>query len=438
MAELTDNQLDNMTDKEISDLHYEAVEQAKNAKVPETEILEEEIQEEEILEYTEEIDSEDVDEEDVEEDLEDIEDLEDETELYSGSPENPDEGTEDHNDSDEDEGETEEEEDLEDTDTETPDGESVEGEDKTTDTTEELEDNSQREQKVTKFKANGVEYSFTEKEQLEMFPQVFGQAMDYSKKTQGIAKVRKRVDALDQANIGEKDLNLLIDAFKGNKQAIAEIAKRTDVDVLDLDMDSDKSYVANDYGRDEKDLAVVDVITSIENDIEFSTTKNILEKEWDDRSWKAAHEDPSIIQGLHSEIQSGMYQKIKPLADKLKVYGGAKSSDLDYYNMAVQQYNDTLARESVRESDNRSRQLASKTAADEAKKVKLAKAKEAEKVKSVKDARAKREAAKKASTERKKARVTNKRSSATKVTNAMDLSESEFDELYEKIMSSGN
>ena len=68
-----------------------------------------------------------------------------------------------------------------------------------------------------KYKANGKEYEFTADEIMKRFPQVFGQAMDYTRKMQGIKPWRQTIDALEQAQLGHEDVNLMIDALRGTR-----------------------------------------------------------------------------------------------------------------------------------------------------------------------------------------------------------------------------
>ena len=185
-----------------------------------------------------------------------------------------------------------------------------------------------------KFKANNKEYEFTEEEMKSQFPKVFGQAMDYTRKTQAMKPWRKTIDAIEQAKLGHDDINLMIDVLRGDKQAIAEVIKRTGVDALDLDTENSK-YIPKDYGRDESALAIKDVIDEISGDREYDSTHKILTKDWDETSFREMTKDPELIKQLHIDVKSGMFSKVQPIAEKMKLYDGNKQSDLDYYKMAA-------------------------------------------------------------------------------------------------------
>ena len=209
-------------------------------------------------------------------------------------------------------------------------------EEPTEDTKEDEIDEIAEVQKIS-FKANGKEYAFTEDEIKAQFPKIFGQAMDYTKKTQALKPWRKTIDALEQAKIGHDEVSLMIDVLRGDKQAIAEVVKRAGVDTLELDPENSK-YVPKDYGRDETALAIKDIVDEISADKEYEVTHKILSKDWDDNSFKEMTKDPELIKLLHIDIKNGMYDRVQPIAEKMKVFDRGRQSDLDYYKMAAQEY----------------------------------------------------------------------------------------------------
>lgn len=213
----------------------------------------------------------------------------------------------------------------------------IDGETEQTDEVDDIDIPQTTEIQKLKFKANGKEYELTEAEMREMFPKVFGQAMDYTRKTQAMKPWRKTIDAIEQAKLSHDQINLMIDVFKGDKNAIAEVIKRTGVDALDLDTENSR-YEPKDYGRDDATLAIKDVVDEISADKEYETTHKILSKEWDERSFKEFTKDPDMIRLLHMDVKSGTYDKVQPIAEKLKVFDGGRQTDLDYYKLAANEY----------------------------------------------------------------------------------------------------
>ena len=393
---------------EMSDEDLEAAFAAAKADEGSPEVA---IEEEVVDDVTEEeeIESEDEVEEEEIIDEEEVDDLEQPTEDSDGDT------------SSEIEEEAEDEEDTTEATEDEPDGAS-EDEDETL--TEDEAETKIEEQLTTqdyKMKANGKEYTFTEDEMKAQFPKIFGQAMDYTKKMQAIKPWRKQIDALEQNEITPDKLNLMIDALKGDKGAINELIKTTGTDVMELGADEDR-YVAKDYGRDDTALAIKDVVDSISQDKEYETTHRVLSKEWDDRSWNDMSKNPELIELLHIDVKNGMYDKVQPIAEKLKVYGKGAKSDLDYYKEAAGVY---FAQQ---EQDNRRLVDAGKRAEAEEK----AKA-EKSRIAEVKQKQTKAKTAKQTSTRRKAAAPTKKAAGTKRATNYLDDSDEAFEEWYSKL-----
>lgn len=277
---------------------------------------------------------------------------------------------------------------------------------------------AQQEQQELVFKANGREFKFTQNEMLEQFPRIFGQAMDYTKKTQAIKQWRKTIDAIEQAKLGHEDVNLMIDVMKGNKEAIAEVLKRTGVDSLEIDTENSK-YTPNDYGRDDKALAIKEIVEEISVDKEYEITHRVLSKEWDEKSFREMTEDPDLIRLLHVDVKTGMFDKVQPIADKIKVLDRGNKTDLEYYRLASielaqqQQEANRVSYEAERQKQEREAKLARQVEIDRVKKTQ-----ERQKEVAVK------------AVERKAATPTTRKVPTSKVVDYLDNSDEAFEEWY--------
>ena len=277
-------------------------------------------------------------------------------------------------------------------------------------------------QEILKVKANGQEYEFTLDEMKSQFGSIFAKAQDYTKKTQALKEYRRTIDIVQNAGLSDNDLNLFADVLKGDKDAIAAVLKRTGVDALDLDVEN-VNYAPKNYGRNDTELAIKDIVDDISADKEYVITHNILEKQWDSKSREKFIEDPNMIKGLHIDVKSGLYDKLNPIMQKLKIYDGNSKSDLEYYFMAHDQY-----------------QASQREASSKAEKAELAriddhaKATEAEKVSNVKAKIAQQTATKDASVKRKAAAPTKKTAGTSKINYLNDdPSDEELDEWYKNI-----
>ncbi len=306
-------------------------------------------------------------------------------------------------------------------DTTKPDKEVVEGdEDPIEDDNleDEIVDEAQKEHQELAFKANGREYKFTQDEIMAQFPKIFGQAMDYTKKTQAMKPWRKTIDAIEEAKLGHDDINLMIDVMKGNKEAIAEVLKRTGVDSLEIDTENSK-YTPNDYGRDDKALAIKDIIEEISVDREYEITHKVLSKEWDEKSFRRMTDDPELIRLLHNDVKSGTFDKVQAVAEKIKVFDRGLKTDLEYYELAsmeiAQQYQEEQRRayDVERQRLDREARLARQAEIDRVRKTQE-RQKEVE-VKAV---------------ERKAATPTSRKAVSSKVVDYLDDSDEAFEDWY--------
>jgi hypothetical protein len=425
----TEDELWDMSEEELETAFKEASAQQNS---PETE-LENNSAEEEITDS--ETSTEDADEEvkvTSNEDEEVTSDKDEEVIDGQDQPENTEES--DHNASDESDVEevtdAETDEDAE----ENPDGDAEADETENSDDTEKDGDEKQPARSYS-FRANGKDYEFSSDEIVDQFPKIFGQAMDYTKKMQTIKPWRKTIDALEGASLSHGDVSLMIDVLKGDKEAITEVLKRTGTDTLELNTEEDSNYEAKDYGRNDSALAISDIVDEISKDAEYATTQNILSKEWDEKSWETISEKPEMIKLLHTDVKSGMYKTLQPIAEKLKVYDGGNKSDLDYYKAAAEQHLGKLAQQDVynQQQAYKKEQQKAATASD---KLKADTADKKLRVDNAKVENDKRNANKSASAKRKAAAPTKSVSTDRPVVDYLNDSDEDFDEWYKQLQDS--
>ena len=388
---MNEDQLFNMSDEEL---------EAEFNRAKEDDGLQDEIVEEEIDDMPEEDEGEELDtEEDLEqpeEDSDDDLDAEDDEEEI------------DSEDSEDGEGEPDEE---------------LEAEEEQTEEEVDAEAEEVLEAQKHRFKANGKEYEFTPDEIMEQFPKIFGQAMDYTKKTQAMKPWRKTIDAIESAQLKHDDINLMIDVLKGDKGALTEVMKRTGVDALDLDMEAN-NYKPNDYGRDGTALDIKEIIEDISADKEYDTTHKILSKDWDETSFNEMTKDPQLIRLLHNDVKSGMFDKVQPIAEKLKVFDNGRKSDLDYYKDAAQEY--------FREQAEGSRRQQAAEQARLDREARVAKQAELDRVKAT---QAKQKTVKAEAKNRKAAAPTRKSAGTKKSIDFLDASDEAFEDWYKDLES---
>lgn len=192
-----------------------------------------------------------------------------------------------------------------------------------------------------KFRANGQDFEFSQEEINEQFETVFGKAMDYTQKMQKIAPFRKMISALEQEGVSHEQLNVALDALKGDKGAIKKLLEQNKIDAYDLtseEADTATPYVPSNYGKDETALAIEEITSKISGDEEFKITTNVIDEQWDGASRQQIANNPKMIEGLHNDIKSGLYDQVAPMAMKMKVLDGHSKSDIEYYMIAGNQF----------------------------------------------------------------------------------------------------
>lgn len=343
-------------------------------------------------------------------DMDQPEESEEESDEISTDEAEDEESTEDVDKDEESDDETEENlEDEESADTETD-------EQSQSESTEDKSKEESTEAKKLSVKANGQTFEFTKEEALEQFPAVFSKAIDYTRKTQELKPWAKQISALKEANIAQEDLNVMIDAFKGNKDAIATIIKKADIDTLDIDTENTKDYIPNQYGKDDRALAIEEAVAPIMNDEEYVITHNVIEEQWDDKSRQAFVRNPQLIQDLHYDVKNGIYDKVAPLSMKMKVMDGGRKSDIEYYILAGRQL--TQQEEAAKQSEPEKS---------------VPKPRVNKEVEEIKSREAKRAATKKASKKRKAAAPTKTSAGKRDVIDYLSEDDEQFDEWYRQV-----
>jgi len=274
------------------------------------------------------------------------EDLPEDSEPKDGNEENT--GDEQSEDEVEEENATEQPEEGSDDDSDSGEGEAKQEpgseDDESTDksTKEQPEDGKAepKEESVRKYvyRANGKDFEFTEDEIKEQFGSMFAKAANYTEKMQEIAPYRALIATIKEQGIDREKLNLFIDVLKGDKSATAELLKRTGVDALSLDDPQIGDYVPKDYSRSPEELAIDDVISTIQHEPEYRVTEDIIARQWDEGSRREFAANPELIRKLHIDVKTGLYDIVNTRAKKMKVFDGGARTDLEYYKAAGKEF----------------------------------------------------------------------------------------------------
>ena len=263
-----------------------------------------------------------------------------------------------------------------------------------------------------RLKADGTEFELTENE----LKQLASKGMNYTKKMQDIKEYREHVSAIKEAALSKDDINLMIDVLKGDKDALATVMKRTGVDALDVDVENSK-YVPKNYGRNEVELEIEEVVETISRDPEYVTTKHIISSNWDKQSQMEFVKDPVKIAKLHEDVKNGIFDQVVPMMLKKKALDGARKSDIEYYIEAGTDYYQNKAREAYN-----------------ARVIEAEKARKQAEIKVVKEQEAKRSVVTETASKRKAATMTKPKTAKRSIDDYLNtaMSDDEFSKLMEK------
>lgn len=176
------------------------------------------------------------------------------------------------------------------------------------------------------FKANGKEIT---PRTIEDVVQLMQMGANYTKKMQLMAPMKKAAESLSRAEIGEEDLNFLIDVHKGDKEAIKKLLEKHKVDPIDLDLGTTNYVPKNNIVSDE-DVEYSNVLDDVRDSI--PKIQEIMAKTWDAKSKEALLKDPELMRALHEEIQMNRFDKVQAQLEIEKTFGRYKGkSDVEAY-----------------------------------------------------------------------------------------------------------
>ena len=169
------------------------------------------------------------------------------------------------------------------------------------------------------FKASGSEFQPTSVNEIIALMQ---KGVDYSKKTNELAKFRDRVAFLDENKLTEEDLSYFMDLRNRDPKAIAKLLKDSETDLLNVDVDEEsEGYVPNDYSIDKQKVALASTLNDLTS---TSTYKDLVENVnnvWDTNSQEALLEDPSRLNTISQHMEQGIYESVVKEIDRAKVLG---------------------------------------------------------------------------------------------------------------------
>ena len=183
-------------------------------------------------------------------------------------------------------------------------------------------------------RADGKEYPI---ESIEELYTLASKGINANRKWEESAAGRKVQQTMSKNNLTQDDINLLVELKGGSKDAIMSFLKANDIDPLDMDADAfNGDYKPKDYAAGDFEMALDDVVSRIKDKPKYDETVAVVMEQWDGESKESFYQDPKIMELLNIDMQpdsSGvsMYDRVSPVAEKLKAMDTDNKSDLAYY-----------------------------------------------------------------------------------------------------------
>lgn len=174
------------------------------------------------------------------------------------------------------------------------------------------------EQIMAPFKANGKTIELRSPDEAIKLMQM---GANYTKNMQMLAPHRKLLVMLEKAGINESNVGLLIDAHNKNPQAIAKMVKDAGVDPMDIDVSKEPQYVASQHNVSDAEVAWRQSIEELQGSDEGQATLVHVNQHWDNGSKQLLAENPGLLQSIHAQRVSGIYDRIDTEIQRLRTLG---------------------------------------------------------------------------------------------------------------------
>ena len=163
----------------------------------------------------------------------------------------------------------------------------------------------------------------------------FKKGMNYTQKMQEIAPHRKNMNLMAEHGLSTDDLNLLIEAKKGNKEALGKLLATAEVDPLDIDAEASQDYTPENYAKEVPNIEMEQVKNEILADTEMApAVENALQTMPEDM-YQMVSSDARGMHSLYDDMKSGIYEKVMPEVLKQQaLYGMREPTIQTYLNVA--------------------------------------------------------------------------------------------------------
>jgi len=166
----------------------------------------------------------------------------------------------------------------------------------------------------------------------------FKKGMNYTQKMQEIAPHRQDMNLMAEHGLNTDDLNLLIEAKKGNKDALGKLIANAKVDTMEIDAEASQDYTPENYAKPVANVEMEQVKSEILADTEVApSVENALQTMPEDM-YEMVSSNAMGMNSLYSDMKSGMYEKVMPEVLKQQALYGVREPTIQTYLNVAKQY----------------------------------------------------------------------------------------------------
>lgn len=179
------------------------------------------------------------------------------------------------------------------------------------------------------FKANGREMKV---ESVDEARQLMSMGANYNKKMQGMKPHLSTLRMLENAKIGQNELNFLIDLHRRDPVAINKLVQESGIDPMDLSADKAAGYVPNNHRPADSEVELNLVLEELKDSPTFERTVSLVTDKFDPKSKQAVAQAPAVLKVLNNHVESGIYDLVQTEVDRQRMFGQLSGlSDLEAY-----------------------------------------------------------------------------------------------------------
>lgn len=201
----------------------------------------------------------------------------------------------------------------------------------------------------------------------------FQKGMNYTQKMQALSGHSKDMGIMKDNGLSTEDLNLLVEAKNGNKDALAKLMSNAKVDPLDLE-EAKVDYTPQDHGKAPLDFEMEQVKESIVADTEYSGAVQKAVTDMPDDMYEVVSQNAGNLNALYQDVKAGIYQEVMPEVMKLQTLYGKTAPTMEMYMKVAEARQKRLAdtagepkQETVKEVKDTKRKVNRKRAASSSK-----------------------------------------------------------------------